>query len=108
MTPVTFSWATAHVGSGVGVVMPLFCGLLALLQASFSLFIKLARDHGRPALRGQAGDPHLPGIAAVVDIEQVAKLQVAGWLAALAVQLDLAAIDSVRCQRTGFKEAGGP
>ena len=95
---VALGGATFAVCAGLGKELAPVGFLHALLHAFIGFGIEQARHRRRAALAGQTGDPHLPQRAAVIDVEQVADMEVTRWLATLAIEAHLAAVDSVGCQ----------
>ena len=81
---------------------------LAALDTLLAFFVERLRNARRPALvsQGQYGDFRIGRLP--LYMQGIALLDGAGRLDALAVQVDLAAVDGGRCQAAGLLEAGCP
>ena len=82
--------------------------LLALGSAGFIFPIKQNGFLGGPPLLVQIGNLNFPGILVLGDGNDIAQLDILTRFAALAVDMDFAAVNGIGRQAAGFEKPRGP
>src|SRR5471032_1002777 len=106
--PVLLGRAALVVGAGLAEQLAALDFGQPARDAGLGFLVELAGDGRGGAHVGQSQDDYVPLVGAIVDEQFVACAQRPRRLDLVAADLDLAAVDGVGGQRTGFKEARGP
>src|SRR5471032_2156029 len=106
--PVLLGRAALVVGAGLAEQLATLELGQPARDAGFGFPIQLAGDWSGGAHVGQPQDDHIPLVGAIIDEQFVVHAQRPRRLDLVAANLDLAAVDGVAGQCTGFKEARGP